>query len=105
MTPAVYAPSLLTYASRRVAALPPAPGDAHDQILELLLSPRRREGRPLHDPDARLDADRLEIGRERFAHRGVRRPRVEVAGVESVGIACLRHELLGQSRIAGGRVE
>src|SRR3989442_8210694 len=81
------------------------PRDAHDQILELLLSPGGREGRPLHDPDARLDADRLEIGGERFAHRRVRRPRVEVAGVESVGIARLRHELLGSRGIERGWLE
>src|SRR5439155_15381852 len=87
---------------RRVAA---CPGDADDHALELLLAPRRGEGGPLHGPDTRLDADGLKVGRERLAHRGVGRPRVEVAGVEAAGIAGFGQELLRPRRIEGRWLE
>src|SRR2546422_1051579 len=80
-------------------------GDADDHVLELLLAPRRGHRRALHGPEARPDADGLEVGGQRLAHREVGRPRVEVAGVEAARIAGLGEELLGLLRVVGGRFE
>src|SRR5262249_6408121 len=80
-------------------------GDADDQVLELLLTPRGGEGGALHRPVAGLDPEGLQMGGERLPLRRVRGPGVEVASVEAVGIPRLDHELLGLRRIEGRRLE
>src|SRR2546429_9467660 len=47
-------------------------GGSDEDAPELLLAPGREEGRALHRPHARLDADGGKIVRDRLAHRGVR---------------------------------
>src|SRR2546429_6545627 len=78
---------------------------SHHEPSELLLSPRREERRSLHRLDPRPDPEGLEIPGHRLTHRGVGRERVEVAGVEAVGVAGLDEELLGSPGIVGRRVE
>ena len=82
----------------RVAA---GAGDADDHVLELLLAPRGGQGGALHGAHPGPDADRLQVAGDRLAHREVGRERVEVAGVEAVGVAGLGEELLGPRRIVG----
>src|SRR5438094_9280348 len=61
--------------------------------------------RALHGAEPRLDPDVVEVPAERLAHREVRRPRIEVAGVEAVRIAGLGEEPLGLRGIEGVRLE
>jgi hypothetical protein len=82
----------------RVAA---GAGDADDHVLQFLLAPRRRQGRALQRAHPGFDPDVLEVGDERLAHRVVRGPRGEVAGVEPVRVACLGQQLLRARLVVG----
>ncbi len=52
-----------------------------------------------------LDADRAQVAADRLPHRGVGRPRVEVARVEAVRIPGLGQQLLRLRRIVGMGIE
>ena len=75
--------------------------DADADPFQLLLQPRRLERRALHRDDPGLDADGPEIGADRLPHRVVGRIRIQIAGVEAVGVARLGQQLLGLRRIVG----
>src|SRR5262249_49960058 len=79
--------------------------DAHADALELLAGPRGIERRPLHPAQARSDPDGAQVGDDRLARGEVRRPRMEIAGVEAVGIAGFGEQLLGFRRIVRMRLQ
>src|SRR6266481_3638315 len=57
--------------------------DAHAEAVDLLRGQGRVEGGPLHRPQAHLDPHRAQVAADRLPHRGVGRPRMEVARVRS----------------------
>src|SRR4030095_9707320 len=79
-------------AARRAAAGP-------EDLLGLLRRPAPEEGGALDRPELHPDAGRVEIVDDRLAHVGDRRVAEVIAGVEAVGVAGLRQELLGLDRI------
>ena len=79
--------------------------EAHDDALDLVLAPRREKCSALHRAYARADAGLLQIVADGFGEREVRRERREVAGVEARRISRLGEQLLGPSRVIGGRLE
>src|SRR5207245_8449620 len=84
-------------------AVEAAAADAH--TLELLRSPRREEGGPLHRPHLELDPEAADIVHDGFAPRKERRRHVELPRVEAVRVAGLGQELPGLRGIVGCRLD